>query len=447
MVSKKLQSRLEAHCSANGLTVPRHPPPSPSSAAAASTRPSGGDGDAKRKRAYVPKRRSGAHAILLALHRASQADGYRGYMTKAEIVTKAQPLCDSSFTTVKAGSHYAAWASMKTLIDKGMIEKAGSPPRFSLTIEGEVLGQKLHDVEASDGPSPYDIDDDDDDDDDDGVLGGGGGGGGGAKHSRHGSTLDGWVAGPATAGHAAGSARSSMAKPTATSAGAAGGWGTRTGSAASTTTASSRGSSAACAFRGGGGARKGKEDSGSARAATGEDDGWGAGWGADGSSLFSPVDSGRSLRASDFDLPVVPPELARLVQGDDGRAGSPALFSLEASANWRESVHSSPSFALRPGDFDLVLAIDTSEHTGSRKDKGVIQQQLESMGVATDVRRLTLGDFLWVAREKVCVCVCVCVCVLLIPFLLDMIRLALCLTQDATRRRSNSVRITHCNAC
>ena len=59
------------------------------------------------------------------------------------------------------------------------------------------------------------------------------------------------------------------------------------------------------------------------------------------------------------------------------------------------------SFVLEPGTFDIVLAVDTMEHTGSRKEKGVIQQKLQEMGVQVVVRTLPLGDFLWLARERV----------------------------------------------
>ena len=385
MMSKKLQSHLESHCAANGLVVPQPPPPSPASAAAAAStaaaRGADNGGRAKRQRTYVPRRRSAAHAILIALYRASQTDGYRGHMSKAEIVAKAQPLCDASFTIVKAGSQYAGWASMKTLIGKGMVEKAGNPARFSLTIEGEVLGQRLHDVETSDDPSNNDgdNDDDDDDDDDDNNVAHG-------KHRRRDTTLDGWARGTAKV-HPTGSCAASLTtKSTATAGSAATGRGAWAGAGAAVRPTTWLPDSRKVYPIGG--ARR--EDVNT-------------GWGAGDSALFSPVDSGRSLRASDFDLPVVPPELARLARDKDERGASPAMFSREASANWRDAVHSSSSFVLQPGEFDLVLAIDTSEHTGSRKDKGVIQQQLESMGVDTDVRRLTLGDFLWVAREKVIV--------------------------------------------
>ena len=67
----------------------------------------------------------------------------------------------------------------------------------------------------------------------------------------------------------------------------------------------------------------------------------------------------------------------------------------------RTAAHTGQSFALTPGNYEIVLGIDTMEQTGSRKDKGVIQTKLTSMGVKTTVRTLALGDFVWFAQERV----------------------------------------------
>eukprot|EP00729_Bicosta_minor_P014455 gene14455-12138_t len=67
----------------------------------------------------------------------------------------------------------------------------------------------------------------------------------------------------------------------------------------------------------------------------------------------------------------------------------------------KENVYTAPSFAMEPGAYDIVLVVDTMEQTGSRKDKGVMQRKLASMGVQTIVRSLALGDFLWFAKERV----------------------------------------------
>ncbi|XP_017067624.1 crossover junction endonuclease MUS81 [Drosophila eugracilis] len=56
---------------------------------------------------------------------------------------------------------------------------------------------------------------------------------------------------------------------------------------------------------------------------------------------------------------------------------------------------------MEPGAFQLILLVDTQETSG--KNKRVLDQTgsyLESLGVRYEVRRLTVGDFLWVAQDK-----------------------------------------------
>ncbi|CAH3044617.1 unnamed protein product [Pocillopora meandrina] len=61
-----------------------------------------------------------------------------------------------------------------------------------------------------------------------------------------------------------------------------------------------------------------------------------------------------------------------------------------------------PGFVLRPGTFDVILCVDVNETTSgeakSRKD--ALIPELKNNGVQFDVRKLQLGDFLWVARER-----------------------------------------------
>ena len=67
----------------------------------------------------------------------------------------------------------------------------------------------------------------------------------------------------------------------------------------------------------------------------------------------------------------------------------------------KSPAHESASFCLNPGEYDIVLIVDKMEQTGARKDKGAIQEKLRSMGVQVEVRQLNLGDFLWIAKERV----------------------------------------------
>uniref|UniRef100_A0A1A8GCU4 Crossover junction endonuclease MUS81 n=1 Tax=Nothobranchius korthausae TaxID=1143690 RepID=A0A1A8GCU4_9TELE len=57
---------------------------------------------------------------------------------------------------------------------------------------------------------------------------------------------------------------------------------------------------------------------------------------------------------------------------------------------------------LLPGSYDIILCVDFVETTGgSHHRKQELVKELQRNGVAFDIRKLNVGDFLWVAREKV----------------------------------------------
>ncbi|KAM8881187.1 crossover junction endonuclease MUS81 isoform 1-T2 [Synchiropus picturatus] len=57
---------------------------------------------------------------------------------------------------------------------------------------------------------------------------------------------------------------------------------------------------------------------------------------------------------------------------------------------------------LPPGSYDIVLCVDFIETTGGcQHRKQELVKELQRNGVNFDVRKLNVGDFLWVAREKV----------------------------------------------
>uniref|UniRef100_A0A8C6Y984 Crossover junction endonuclease MUS81 n=1 Tax=Naja naja TaxID=35670 RepID=A0A8C6Y984_NAJNA len=62
---------------------------------------------------------------------------------------------------------------------------------------------------------------------------------------------------------------------------------------------------------------------------------------------------------------------------------------------------SKPQFVLRPGQFDVILCVDFIETTGgpaSRKQELV--RELQRHNVPFSIRKLHVGDFLWVAKER-----------------------------------------------
>ncbi|KAJ3226374.1 Crossover junction endonuclease mus81 [Chytriomyces hyalinus] len=91
-----------------------------------------------RKVEYVPKYRSGAWAILVALKQGGQ-----GYMSKHDIVQSGQEHADMPLDTPGAGTMYSGWAAMKGLKEKELVMAYGNPPRFCLTEEGETLVDRM----------------------------------------------------------------------------------------------------------------------------------------------------------------------------------------------------------------------------------------------------------------------------------------------------------------
>ncbi|RHZ64173.1 hypothetical protein Glove_326g198 [Diversispora epigaea] len=92
---------------------------------------------------YIPKFRSGAYAILLALYKSSEIDSISS-MIKTDLIKEAQQYCDSSFDMPNGKQHfYTAWNSMKTLLEKDLVYKSSSPIRFSLTEAGLTVARQM----------------------------------------------------------------------------------------------------------------------------------------------------------------------------------------------------------------------------------------------------------------------------------------------------------------
>nr|XP_060614156.1 crossover junction endonuclease MUS81 isoform X1 [Anolis sagrei ordinatus] len=73
-----------------------------------------------------------------------------------------------------------------------------------------------------------------------------------------------------------------------------------------------------------------------------------------------------------------------------------------SSCNEPERELFKPQFTLQPGQFEVVLCVDVIETTGgpaSRKQE--LMDELRRRNVPFSVRKLHVGDFLWVARERV----------------------------------------------
>jgi hypothetical protein len=95
----------------------------------------------KKKKEYIPRYRSGAWAILVALLKLERSENKKEF-SKEELVERASEYSDTEF--FKTGkSHYTAWSSMKTILDKELIIKQGRPQKYSLSESGKALAKKL----------------------------------------------------------------------------------------------------------------------------------------------------------------------------------------------------------------------------------------------------------------------------------------------------------------
>ncbi|XP_008286978.1 crossover junction endonuclease MUS81 isoform X2 [Stegastes partitus] len=180
-ICKILDEKLQRYHQENGAdaqiqSVSSAAPPAgraDNNSVAPSRKNSAGDGgkdrapDGKKKRReYVPQKRSGGHAVLLTLYRQSQIPDSKGFMFKLELQAEAQPLCDKSFTVPDLGSKYTAWTSVSTLIQKNLLIKTHNPARYSLTEEGLALAERLaaaerqtteEEEEEEEGPGVVDL--------------------------------------------------------------------------------------------------------------------------------------------------------------------------------------------------------------------------------------------------------------------------------------------------
>ena len=153
-ICDRLTKRLEEHCKTNGLPTPKKgkrkcrtgeelPENTPEDGTPAPVKKS------RKKKAYVPALRSGAYALVLAL--SSMPEDSLQSLSKAELQVLAQPHCDSSFTVPsEANKFYTAWNSMKTLIDKDLVQENGRPTRrYHLSDEGWEVARRIRAVQAA----------------------------------------------------------------------------------------------------------------------------------------------------------------------------------------------------------------------------------------------------------------------------------------------------------
>jgi ERCC4-type nuclease len=82
------------------------------------------ENEQSRRPAYIPRHRTGAYAILLAL--------CNGGLNKEQLIEQAKIRCDGS-----------VWTGMNTLLKKGYVKAIGSPPTYRLTDSGASVAKML----------------------------------------------------------------------------------------------------------------------------------------------------------------------------------------------------------------------------------------------------------------------------------------------------------------
>lgn len=108
----------------------------------------------KRRSSWIPKRRSGSWAILIALHKNNAS--HKG-LRKEDIISSASEYCDSSFTANPAArDFYSAWDGMKTLLGRELVEITGRAPKlYILTDAGLAMARVIMQQEnIHSSPSP-----------------------------------------------------------------------------------------------------------------------------------------------------------------------------------------------------------------------------------------------------------------------------------------------------
>lgn len=158
----RLTEKLKAYCATNGL-------PMPEKGRSKKSRTSENLGDTepdptedkmdeppkkkRRRKEYVPPLRSGAYAIVMALSELDQEG--RNALSKPDLIARAQPFCDSSFTAPSDPTKYfTAWKSMSTLESKELVCTKGHPTkRYYLSDEGWSVALRMR--EKVNGENPW----------------------------------------------------------------------------------------------------------------------------------------------------------------------------------------------------------------------------------------------------------------------------------------------------
>ncbi|KAJ2314076.1 Crossover junction endonuclease mus81 [Coemansia sp. RSA 2705] len=142
-IAERLGKKLASWRKAQGIAEPVRAA-SAEPRATSSGEPAAG-GRARAPRAYVPRYRSGAFALLLGLFKTYCLYGADYFVPKSELVPLCEPYTDTPFHVSSGAAQQSAWLGMKTLETKALAERQGGV-KFSLTDEGVEIAQKVVEV-------------------------------------------------------------------------------------------------------------------------------------------------------------------------------------------------------------------------------------------------------------------------------------------------------------
>ncbi|KAF0296685.1 Crossover junction endonuclease MUS81 [Amphibalanus amphitrite] len=370
---------------------------------------------------YRPKPGSGGFALLVALRRHEKQQGYAGFLRKAALQEAAQPLCNASLTLPEAGGYYTAWSTMGTLVKRKLVRREGNPARFSLTDVGREVADRL-DSSPWTLPSQRDCFD--------------------------------RLTGMSPPSDCTGSSPVRVAPPVAASSSRPAEPRTVPQRLLSDTVAPSTDRLMYQYISSAGAAVRSKDDAQVSvdggrvgflvRCRRDELDASGRTYWTDPDRperdgivhvFLSDADCAEECPSGSLSGPSPPPPAAarqtklhdmsdsdsddeqrptpsasvsRPVVVEDWRPAAPTVSTErrppEPAAEPRDFT---PSVVLRPGTFDVVLCVDNQETSGKsgpgaclRTYRDVVLAELQKNGVVADVRKLSVGDFLWVARPR-----------------------------------------------
>ncbi|KAI8324361.1 ERCC4-domain-containing protein [Martensiomyces pterosporus] len=316
-------------------------------------------------RIYVPRYRSGAFALLIGLLKTYCLYGPDYYIPKNQLIPLCEQYSSTPFSVPGGGGgggghrggsgfsqqQYTAWSGMKTLETKSLVERQGGV-KFCLTDEGLEIARKVADVLRVRNELPPD---------DKQIIA--------AYECRR-------EQGQAGGGSEQGSVQEEVDDPLAYSSEGD----TEEVSLGRHLPPPMPGTTATGVSRG---ARRvrGPSSSGAAAASTAD---------------FSDL---RNVYLSSAANPA-PLSRNQSAGGASYRSSSPAIpFSRQSSPAVSAEIELTDLIHYPANEYDIILVVDNRE-VHSVVDRNLIGRELEDKSVKIEIRPLTVGDYLWIARAK-----------------------------------------------